>query len=71
MGGNQGHSFNGVTIICDNERNNFWHSSNSHYRLKYATVTLRRNPAIPIAGILTSTSCGTPTYAIKDIEVYF
>ncbi|KAK3737757.1 hypothetical protein QZH41_017211 [Actinostola sp. cb2023] len=70
MQGFSGHKFTGATATCNNKDNNFWHAKAS-VELRYATVTLRRNPAIASAGIFTSTSCGTPTYVIKDINVFF
>jgi len=63
------HVFDGQTRKCDNTATNFW--DNPGPSVRYATVVLRRNLAANKAGIFTGTSCGTPTYIIKDIFVYF
>ncbi|KAJ7370084.1 hypothetical protein OS493_034294 [Desmophyllum pertusum] len=69
MGGNS-HAFDGKTTKCNNNaETNFWYSTSPSVR--YATVVLRRQLAAEKAGIYTGTSCGTPTYKIKDIYVYF
>ena len=63
------HQFDGKTTKCDNVATNFWDNPNPSVR--YGTVVLRRNLASKEAGIFTGTSCGKPTYIIKDIFVYF
>ncbi|KAL9962837.1 hypothetical protein ACROYT_G031982 [Oculina patagonica] len=68
MGGNS-HEFDGVTRKCNNLATNFWDNPNPSVR--YATVTLRRQLTAEKAGIFTGTSCGTPTFKIKDIYIYF
>ncbi|XP_022789906.1 uncharacterized protein LOC111329459 [Stylophora pistillata] len=68
MGG-KSHIFDGQTTKCNNLNTNFWRYDNSDVR--YATVTIRRELNAENAGIFTGTSCGTPTYKIKDIYVYF
>ena len=63
------HIFDGETTKCNNVNTNFWKNNNPSVR--YATVILRRELSAENAGIFTGTSCGTPTYKIKDIYVYF
>jgi len=60
--------FDGRTVRCDNEKDNFWHGSNGAGE-RQATIMLRRKKDANDAGIYTSTSCGTPEYIIKDIYV--
>ncbi|XP_078384235.1 uncharacterized protein LOC144666728 isoform X2 [Oculina patagonica] len=67
MGGNS-HEFDGILRRCDNTPANFWKNSAS---VRYATVILRRQLTAEKAGIFTGTSCGTPTFKIKDIYVLF
>ncbi|XP_027047927.1 uncharacterized protein LOC113675531 [Pocillopora damicornis] len=62
------HAFDGKTRRCDKLATNFWRSQKG---LRRATVVLRRKPMAEKAGIFTGTSCGTPTYKIRDIYVYF
>ncbi|KAL9962841.1 hypothetical protein ACROYT_G031986 [Oculina patagonica] len=64
MGGNS-HEFEGLTKQCNTLETNFWRNPNPSVR--YATVTLRRQLTAEKAGIFTGTSCGTPTFKIKDI----
>ncbi|XP_020911300.1 uncharacterized protein LOC110249059 [Exaiptasia diaphana] len=61
-------AFDGRVYRCDNEATNFWHGRNGG-GLRSATVMLRRSNVRAKAGMLTETSCGTPTYVIKDIWV--
>ncbi|CAH3152088.1 unnamed protein product [Pocillopora meandrina] len=68
MGG-VSHIFDGETTKCTGVNTNFWQNNNPSVR--YATVILRRELSAENAGIFTGTSCGTPTYKIKDIYVYF
>lgn len=68
MGGDT-HEFDGNTSKCDNKATNFWR--NTRRSLRYATVVLRRNLTAEKAGIFTGTSCGTPSYTIKNIFVEF
>lgn len=63
------HEFDGRTNKCNNLGTNFWDNPNPSVR--YATVVLRRNLMTEVAGVYTATSCGKPTYIIKDIFVYF
>ena len=63
------HIFDGETTKCTGVNTNFWQNNNPSVR--YATVILRRELSAENAGIFTGTSCGTPTYKIKDIYVYF
>lgn len=63
------HVFEGKTRKCENTATNFWR--NPHSSVRYATVVPRRNLTAEKAGIFTGTSCGTPTYKIKDIFLYF
>lgn len=63
------HEFDGLTRKCDNLANNFW--DNPTPNVRYATVVLRRKLTAKKAGIFTGTSCGIPTYKIKDIYVFF
>lgn len=68
MGGNS-HVFDGVTTKCNNDRaTNFWLHPHT---VRSATVVLRRNLTAKKAGIFTGTSCGLPTYKIKEIFVRF
>ncbi|KAL9962840.1 hypothetical protein ACROYT_G031985 [Oculina patagonica] len=69
MGGGNSHKFDGRTRKCDNLVTNFWRFANANVR--YATVTLRRQLTAEKAGIFTGTSCGKPTFKIKDIYIYF
>lgn len=68
MGGNS-HKFDGNTTKCDNLLTNFWDNPNPSVR--HATLILRRRLTAEKAGIFTGTSCGTPTYKIKNIFVQF
>ncbi|XP_031571451.1 uncharacterized protein LOC116305637 [Actinia tenebrosa] len=70
MGGPKSHLFPGTTIRCDHLSDNLWQNSVSG-GVRRATVTLRRNASVTLAGIYTSTSCGRPQYVIKDIYIYF
>ena len=64
------HDFDGIPRKCDgNLVTNFWRNPNPAVR--YAAVILRRNLTAQKAGIFTGTSCGTPTYRIKDISISF
>ncbi|XP_078382456.1 uncharacterized protein LOC144665158 [Oculina patagonica] len=69
MGGGNSHEFDGITRKCDNLATNFWRFDNANVR--YATVVLRRQLTAEKVGIFTGTSCGTPTFKIKDIYIYF
>lgn len=60
--------FDGRSQRCDNEQTNFWHGNNGSGE-RQATVMLRRKNGEKNAGLQTGTSCGTPTYEIKDIYV--
>ncbi|XP_031562556.1 uncharacterized protein LOC116298301 [Actinia tenebrosa] len=60
--------FDGRVYRCDNNRDNFWHTNNGD-GLRRATVMLRRRSLTENAGIVTETSCGTPSYVIKDVYV--
>lgn len=64
-----GHVFSGVTKRCDNKGDNFW-DAHVNGGLRYANVILRRNSFISLAGIFTGTSCGRPSYVIRDIYVH-
>ncbi|EDO46920.1 predicted protein [Nematostella vectensis] len=69
MGGIQGDTFRGRTNVCSRSTSNFWSRANGE-GLRQATVMLRRTPGAKDAGIHTATSCGTPSYVIKDIFVF-
>eukprot|EP00794_Sanderia_malayensis_P020516 gene20516-22535_t len=60
--------FDGQTFRCDNDNNNFWQTRNGPGK-RQATVMLRRKRGAKKAGIQTDTSCGKPSYIIKDIFV--
>ncbi|XP_032238223.1 uncharacterized protein LOC116618527 [Nematostella vectensis] len=71
MAGSHGHIFKGDNTVCTNNAGNMWRDSVSG-GTRRATITLRRDPTVPLAGILAAgTSCGTPSYLIRDIYVYF
>lgn len=55
--------------MCGLPAKNFWHSQNGQ-GLRRATVMLRRKSGGHKAGIHTATSCGQPSFIIKDIYVY-
>ncbi len=61
-------TFDGRSVRCDNEGDNFWHGNNGNGE-RQATVILRRKKNAANAGLQTGTSCGTPQYVIKDIYV--
>ncbi|XP_032242110.2 uncharacterized protein LOC116620492 [Nematostella vectensis] len=65
---NNNTAFDGKDQRCDNDADNFWHTQNGQ-GLRRATVMLRRNTAKELAGIVTTTGCGTPRYVIKNIYV--
>lgn len=60
--------FSGESYRCDDEANNFWHGNNGRGE-RQATVILRRKKGAKEAGVQTGTSCGTPSFVIKDIYV--
>ena len=60
--------FDGKSKRCDNEQNNFWHKNNGNGK-RQATVILRRKKGAKDAGVHTGTSCGKPSFVIKDIYV--
>ena len=63
------HDFDGIPRRCTgNPVTNFWRYPNP---VRYATIILRRNLTAQKAGIFTGTSCGKPTYKIKDISISF
>ena len=53
---------------CDSEKNNLWHTNNGSGE-RQATVILYRKRDIEESDLSTGTSCGTPSYFIKDIYV--
>eukprot|EP00794_Sanderia_malayensis_P011703 gene11703-12921_t len=61
--------FRGQSVRCDNKKDNFWHGLNGSGE-RQATVLLRRKNGAINSGIQTDTSCGTPSYIIKDIFVF-
>ncbi|KAK3753517.1 hypothetical protein QZH41_018024, partial [Actinostola sp. cb2023] len=69
MGGSKDNTFKGQTLMCGNSPSNFWHAQNGQ-GLRRATVMLRRTTGATHAGIHTATSCGLPSFIIKDIYVY-
>ncbi|XP_031549486.1 uncharacterized protein LOC116287019 [Actinia tenebrosa] len=69
MGGKDRDAFNGITYMCGQPAKNFWHAQNGQ-ALRRATVMLRRKTDGSKAGIHTATSCGQPSFIVKDIFVY-
>ena len=63
------HVFYGETTQCNHGATNFWYQNKG--RVRYATVILRRILTAKKAGIYTGTSCGYPTYNVKDIFIRF
>ncbi len=60
--------FSGESFRCDNKQDNFWHGNNGSGE-RQATVILRRKKGAKEAGVQTGTSCGTPSFVIKDMYV--
>lgn len=57
MGGSLGDAFDGKTVRCDNDADNFWQADDN--RIRSATVILRRKDATLPAGVSTGADCGS------------